>query len=328
MKPRMTRPLIRWALERHFLASVRHVDVRLPEADDHERWAIVASLREAFGAAVAPVMMMSPSRPLFGSMWALLRATLFGTHAARPELEFVAAAVSRWNSCPYCVDAHEARLSGRQTPKNLSSALTPTTGLCLEAPPASGAELLGTAFAFHIVNRMVSVLLPLTPFVGPAPFRDWASRHLDALLPESTVSSPRLHSDGVAPFEWARANRAVADAIAQLDQVMREVCADFVPAEVRAEVTAAAAEWNGQPRSFVSRRLDAQQPLPPMLRSSARLLLNIAISPTVVDEHMVHAARATFQTDEALVSGLAWAAWVAATRLATTWQVSAGLGPR
>jgi AhpD family alkylhydroperoxidase len=69
--------------------------------------AIYAQIEQDFGAIVAPFSLHSPDPQVLASNWAITRETLVVPGSVpRRAKEAVAAAVSKANECPFCVDVH------------------------------------------------------------------------------------------------------------------------------------------------------------------------------------------------------------------------------
>ncbi|GAA4206557.1 carboxymuconolactone decarboxylase family protein [Microbispora amethystogenes] len=136
-----------------------------------------------FGMIRMPLFLtLSPAPDVLAATWALLRESLLVGEAPRAAKEIVAAGVSLANECPFCVDAHtvllhatgEHRLAetiarGERPPDPEHARLFDwatgvtgggrTTRCPPPCPPEQAAEHIGTALAFHFINRMVSSLL-------------------------------------------------------------------------------------------------------------------------------------------------------------------------
>lgn len=144
---------------------------------------VYRQLGEDFGIERAATFVVLASAPeLLAPAWALMRESLIAGAGTRTDRELVAAGVSLANRCPFCVDAHTMLLHatgdhalaeslargeapsderharvldwGRATRTPGSPGLTP-----LPFPSAEVPAQLGTAFAFHFINRVVSALL-------------------------------------------------------------------------------------------------------------------------------------------------------------------------
>src|SRR6266540_3186645 len=59
---------------------------------------------------VPPLTLHSPVPHILAGLWSILRETLLAGQVDRGLKEAVAAAVSKTNACPYCVDVHTSML--------------------------------------------------------------------------------------------------------------------------------------------------------------------------------------------------------------------------
>lgn len=108
-----------------------------------------------FGMLAPPVALHSPAPALLAAAWELLRATLLvDGETTRAQREAVAAAVSRVNRCPYCVEVHDAGREQLGGPVDV---------------PVDHDELLAVRGTFEYLNRMVTVFLPESPLPRAAP---------------------------------------------------------------------------------------------------------------------------------------------------------------
>ncbi|WP_218671524.1 carboxymuconolactone decarboxylase family protein [Microbispora sp. GKU 823] len=140
---------------------------------------VYAQIARDFGMARMPLFLtLSPAPEVLAPTWAMLRESLLAGRAPRAAKEVVAAGVSLANKCPFCVDAHTVLLHATgehdlaetvargRTPSDPEHARlfawatgTATAGQAPPCPPGHAAEHIGTALAFHFINRMVSSLL-------------------------------------------------------------------------------------------------------------------------------------------------------------------------
>src|SRR5262245_37837449 len=135
-----------------------------------------------------PVTLHSAVPQLLAGVWSVVSEAYLSPPAGRIDREVVAAAVSRRNGCPFCVDVHTMTLHGasahdvaealvRGDDAGISdarlraiaewAAATRSPGAAiLSAPPFSSEhapQILGTAVAFHYINRVVNVFLDESP---------------------------------------------------------------------------------------------------------------------------------------------------------------------
>jgi AhpD family alkylhydroperoxidase len=59
---------------------------------------------------VPPLTLHSPVPKVMAGVWSILRETFWAGSVARALKEAVAAAVSKTNECPYCIDVHTSML--------------------------------------------------------------------------------------------------------------------------------------------------------------------------------------------------------------------------
>ena len=293
-----------------------------------------AQVERDFGLLAPPIALHAAAPGLLAAAWCILRETLLvsGT-TSRRERESVAAAVSATNTCPYCVDVHQAAvrgLGGRGgSPPPLPAVLPP--------------ELIGVAVSFHYLNRMVNVFLLDSPLAAvPAPLlggaRGAAARLLGRLagreavpgqslplLPGTAGAARRLPAD----LRWAAGLPHVAAAMTGAAAVIEDAGNRAVPPAVRSLVRdclddgpAALADLVGASGWLDSRLAE----LSPPDRAAGRLAMLVAFASYRVTDSAVAAVRAEGHDDEALLGLAAWAALTAARHrgdaLATAYEAA------
>ena len=332
----MRRMLLRLAV-RQSLGQVRYVDVVRPRAATGTVREVYRQAEREFGVLGPPVALHSGATGPLAASWLMLRETLLVTGiAGRAAKEAVAAGVSRANSCPYCVEVHDAAL--RALPPAAGSA-----GLAEWAehaagpdgppvPPMAAAavpELLGVALTFHYLNRMANIFLdesPLPPHV-PAFARGPAGTMLGAVLrsraqrPLPPGASLELLPSAALPADlsWAAGQPRIADALARAAAAVDEAAGhgaagQAVPATVRELVTAELAAWTGEPRGISrawTRPLVSRLPEPD--RPAGLLALLTAFASYQVDADVVGAVHHR-SDDRSLLSLTSWASLAAARR--------------
>ena len=197
----------------------------------------------------------SPVPEVLAGVWSILRETLLAGAVDRAQKEVVAAVVSKTNECPFCVDAHRLMLEatagsscgGRDYAWRLRSHPRPAAARDgslginqadshYERSPASaifarrGPAFIGTAIAFHYINRMVNVflgdtLLPVPPTLrGVAGTCGGATAGKWMVRPLQPGSSLRLVPRAELPDDlfWAAADPAVAGAFAGFAAVVEQ----------------------------------------------------------------------------------------------------------
>ncbi|MGW4830414.1 carboxymuconolactone decarboxylase family protein [Amycolatopsis japonica] len=269
-------------------------------------------LERDFGMLAPPVAVHSPSPPVLAASWVMLRESLVAAgETSRADREIVATLVSRGNSCPYCVEVHGMALEslGRS-----SEAAAIASGRSVADPRAgtlsAGArsELTAVAFAFHYLNRVVSVFLgpsPLPPAV-PDSARARAKAVLGRFLRPVTGAPPGESLDllpvGSRDFAWAAGNPVVEDAFSRASAAFAALP---VPSSVRDVVERELSTWDGAPPGLSRSWVDAYDD--PVVR----LALVVAKAPYQVDDALVAAAGLG---DRELVELVGWASFTAAAR--------------
>ncbi|SCL34370.1 alkylhydroperoxidase AhpD family core domain-containing protein [Micromonospora nigra] len=353
--------LIRRALRRPSQTHVRHLAPVAARTATGLVAAVYTQVEADFGMLAPPVALHAPAPEVLAAVWCMLRETTLADGVApRADKEAVATAVSRINTCPYCVDVHGAALRGLRPGTDATAlaegrladiaeprlralagwATAPAghpdggPGHAPPFPPAHTAELTGVAVTFHYINRMVNVFLrdsPLPPLTGRARSTAtgaaaWAMGRLArrALLPGR---SARLLPDAAVPADlaWAAGSPHVAGAMARATASIETAGRRVVPAPVRALVTELVA---GPPESTLDGRwVDvALARLPAADHAVGRLALLTAVASYRVTDAVVAAARTDGFGDRELVEATAWASLTAARRVGT--GATAGPAPR
>jgi AhpD family alkylhydroperoxidase len=304
-------------------------------------------------AIVPPITIHSAVPEILAGVWCMTREAFIVGRAGRARREMVAAAVSRTNECPYCVEVHSAMLHATRDhdlARRLSSdagaeeaaqaeplirwALStrdPHAPMLADPPfsPAEAPQILGTAAAFHFINRMVSIFLENSPVPGPmraAVLKPLMGRILGATLGKRMtgvdakpgLSLPLLPDAGLPPqFLWAAPDPAVAGAIARMASVIESQGAACLPEAARDAVRTRVAAWTGEDPGLGLQWLE--QTLAPLARekdrAAARLALLAALAAYRVDDATIASFRKHFPEDRQLVAAAAWGSFEAVKRL-------------
>ncbi|WBB80687.1 carboxymuconolactone decarboxylase family protein [Micromonospora sp. WMMD882] len=347
--------LLRTAVRRS-LVDVRHVTPVRPGAARGPLADLYRQVEQEFGVLAPPVVLHSPEPTALAACWAMLRESLVaGGRVDRAAKEAVAAAVSRSNTCPYCVEVHgsalralagaaeAAAVTGGRADEVTDPVVRDLTRWAGRAhlrdaaddrpfPPAHAPEIVGVVVTFHYINRMVNVFLtdsPLPAFAPPT-VRAWLLKLLRATV-RRTVAL--VHPPGAAAhrlpaaarpadLDWAQGDEPLADAFARAYAAIDRAGARALDAPVRAVVEAELDRWDGQPTGL-SRSWT--QPLVAVLpeadRPAARLALLAALASYQVDDTLIADVRAGGLDDADLVALVAWASLAAARRIgARAWQ--------
>ncbi|CAM5300802.1 hypothetical protein SALBM311S_09463 [Streptomyces alboniger] len=284
-------------------------------------------------------VVLSPAPEILASTWALMRESLIAGPGSRTGKELAALGVSLANRCPFCVDAHTMllhatgdhglaeRLARGERPENEEHARVLEWGRRTRVPGGLGPErypfprehapgYLGTALAFHFINRIVSALLTENLLPGNAQ-RFRAVRSLAGRTIARTVRRPARPGealvllDGVDPGEapaWA-GGTAVGLAYAALLRASM-TGAGLLDADDHDLVEQTLRDWDGtHPPLTLSGFPDRRE------RPGARLALLAALAPYRITDEDVAAWRRPEHTDDALVRLVAYGAFVAVDRL-------------
>ncbi|MET9497620.1 carboxymuconolactone decarboxylase family protein [Streptomyces sp. NPDC006552] len=311
-------------------------------------WAQTAS---DFGIARPPTLVVLTSAPeLLAPAWALLRESLIAGSGSRTDRELVAAGVSQANRCPFCVDAHAVLLhatgdhalgeavAAAAAPRDERAARLLAWGRAtrvpgapeLTPPPFAAADLashLGTALAFHFVNRIVSALCDENLLPAGAQrlraVRSLAGRSVSRVVRAAHApgaSLTLLDSPGPGP-RWA-AGTSVGPAYDAL-RAAAASGADLLDDTDLGLVLETVARWDG------SHPGPGPDGLPDRAeRPGARLALLAALAPYRITAADVAAWRVPPFTDRCLVRLIAYGAFAAVDRIESALPVPVPREPR
>ncbi|OKJ67338.1 carboxymuconolactone decarboxylase family protein [Streptomyces sp. CB02460] len=317
------------AMLRHACTQIRYVTaVRQSEARG-DIAAVYAQAVEDFGVLAPPLALHSPSPAALAAAWTMLREGLLVDGATdRAARERVAAAVSRANACPYCVDVHRATYETLDGAADEDPELTAWARAAADPgagtppwpaswPPDRRAEFLAVAVVFHYLNRMVTLFLAESPMPAavPGPVRGPMMRTVARAMRPAGAASPApgrslpLLPAAPAPegFSWAEDAPAAADAFGRA-AAATDAAVHWLPEPVRALVNGRLDTGDhprGPSRAWFS---DAVAGLPAADRPAAALALLVAYAPYQVTDQDVAAFRARHPGDRALVELTSWAA--------------------
>ena len=327
----------------------------LPGEPDPLVAATRAAMRREFGPVAEPLDLHAPAPAILAAAWATLRETVLVGEVPRRVKETVAAAVSRLNRCPYCVDAHASLLhatgaraaawdlwrGGREIAdvRTADARLQPFAAWAaasrspgapiLRRPPfgpGEAPELIGTAACFHYVNRMVSIFLGESPFPTRSRLLHWpifllSSRmfiqYVQCRLRPGEALRALPPAELPEDFAWARPSPTIAAAFAGFRVAVEDGARDVLPEPAARAVRERLAAWRGEDPPLAGAWLaEAMDPLAPGERPAARLALLAALAPYRVDAAEIGRFREAWPDDRSLVAVAAWGSFAAARRIA------------
>ncbi|KAB8183654.1 carboxymuconolactone decarboxylase family protein [Microbispora catharanthi] len=312
---------------------------------------VYAQIASDFGMARMPLFLtLSPAPEVLAPTWAMLRESLLAGQAPRAAKEVVATGVSLANKCPFCVDAHTVLLHATgehelaetvargEKPSDPEHARlfawatgTATSGQAPPCPPGHAAELIGTALAFHFINRMVSSLL--TDDLLPAGLqRSRLVRGLGGRALARTVrrrlpqgeALPLLRGLPSGPVPAWAAGTPAGTAFAALLAAAGEGV-HLLGDTAREAVVEAVADWDGEHPALSGWPSGPLADVAPAQRPAARLALLAALAPYRVTDADVAAWREAGggRSDADLVRLLAFGAITAVRRIEAALAVPA-----
>src|SRR6266511_3915587 len=176
---------------------------------------LTADIYRQMQADFLPVPLLtlhSPVPEVMAGVWSILRETLLAGNVDRSRKAVVAATVSKTNACPFCVDAHTSMLHATANHDAASAILrgdydrihdpqlhalvqwvlakgTSNANGVLPPPfsPHDAPEIIGTAIAFHYINRMVNLFLGDTLLPLPSALKGLTGRLLGAMAGKKMV---------------------------------------------------------------------------------------------------------------------------------------------
>jgi AhpD family alkylhydroperoxidase len=337
--------------------GVRFIEPVLPRRAEGLVREVYGQVRRDFGLLRAPVigrspfLVFSPAPRLLAAVWSALYETMLVGQVPRADKELIATAISDLNTCPFCVDAHSAlaRSAGadalphpifeasldaisdsrhRALARWALATRSPASPLLADPPFVAdeAPEIIGTAIAFHFINRMVSVFLGDEPILPAGRTRGLAER-LVGVYTGRALRHPRkpgrtlgLLGRTAAPlvtdFQWAARRAHIAAAVAQMDDTIARAADSVLPRQVRKLVSTTIEDWDGSSpglsRAWTESHLEQ---LDEQYHPLARLCLLVALAPYQVDEQDITAFRSLRPDDEQLVIACSWSAFVTAKRI-------------
>ncbi|MGW1744363.1 carboxymuconolactone decarboxylase family protein [Streptomyces sp. NPDC002092] len=306
---------------------------------------VYEQLARDFGIDRAATFVVLSSAPeILAPTWALMRESLIAGAGSRTGKELAAYGVSRANKCPFCVDAHTVllhatgdhalaeRLARGELPEREEHARVLAWGQHTRVPGAGlmpypfphehAPAYIGTALAFHFINRIVSALLTEQLLPGNAqrlrPVRSLAGRSLARTVRRTAVPGAALALlDDPAPGPAWAAGTTVGPAYAALRSATA-AGAGLLDAEEQALVREALWDWDGShpPLGWAGLPDRRQHP-------GARLALLAALAPYRITGEDVTAWRRPERTDHCLVHLVSYGAFAAVDRMESSFSLHA-----
>lgn len=346
--------------ERSWMSSIKYVTPVDPAGAALQQAAVIDEIRRDFGAAVPPLMVQSAVPDLFEALAGLIHATLVSGRVPRFHKEAVSAAVSRTNQCPYCVDVHTLALDAVDRP-DLATAIQEGAhdrirdpymrGLVrwaastrqpdseiLKAPPfrmEDAPEIIGTAVAFHYINRVVNVFLPDSPLpvnrrlpgfgrLGRRVAKFMIGEAVRARQPiKGTYGGPDFGLP--ADLSWADGDEAVGRAVGSFAAAAEAAGRRSLPPAARQVVLSRVEAWRGEDPGLGAAWVEVPHTgLDEPDAAAARLCLLVACASYRVDEQEVARFRVHYPGDHALIDAVAWASLAAARRIGSWLSAASG----
>jgi AhpD family alkylhydroperoxidase len=313
---------------------------------------VYMQIKEDFGKIAEPFLMHSPIPELLAGAWMVCRETELVGQVPREIKEAVAAAISKTNQCPYCVDAHTIMLTAsgeKKTAQAISNEqynsipdgkmrlivewaleTTTPTSPTLRSPPflkQEAPEIIGTAVFYHYMNRMAKVLLSDTPLPSNQSWlksflKQMASRMFSRAInrPKNTGESLQFLPKADLPndLRWAKPAPNIAAAYASFAAAIEKVGDYVLPPAVRAYIQEEVDVWHGKTSELsLAWSEDEISKLDAATQAAADLALLTAIAPHEIDKNAVLTFKKYFPQDDKLVGTLAWASFTAARKIST-----------
>jgi len=306
--------------------SIRHVRPVRPSAARGLVATVYQQIEREYGFLAPPITLHSPSPEVMAASWLMMRETLLASgRADRVIKESIASAVSEANTCPYCVEVHDATRQSIDGTYDADAVRAWVHGGRPPFPAGQLEECVGVAVTFEYVNRMNNVFLPESPIPAGVPgvARNQARRTVGRVAASAKQTIEPGGSLGLLPdaqlpedFSWSAGHATIAGAFARASAVIESAGARSLPRHVRelvhARLSGDAADI-GLSRSWVDH---AVAELPAGDRPVAKLALLTALASYQVDADVVESARRACADDAALIELTAWSSLTAARRTA------------
>jgi AhpD family alkylhydroperoxidase len=287
-----------------------------------------------------PITVHLPNPDLMAGVWSMARECLAAGRGRRAMGEVVAAAVSRLNACPYCLDMHSSMLhsfgsrggtEAHAITNWAAATLTPGAQVLARPPfaPDDAPHMIGAALCFHYLNRMVNVFLDPSPFwvSGDGRMKDFVTRlagnFLRPRLANQIVEPGKFLNDAAETslpdeFAWAVSNPQIAGGFLRFISAAEQAGLESVDPHVREWVVEHVEGWRGEARGPGRTWVEnAVASLDDRQRPAGRLALVTALTSWQVDERLVADFRSGQSSDRDLINLTSWASYIAVRRIAS-----------
>ncbi len=302
---------------------------------------------------VPPLTLFSPSPEVLGGVWSIWRESQIAIGLVpRSHTEAIAAAVSKINVCPYCVDAHSGMLFAssdheivKAIRENNSEVISskdkrdivewsfsnrlPENQLIFNTSfnKAEAPEIIGTAVVYHLINRMVTIFLNDSPLPVPSTWsklKGVVIRIFGATIGKSTVSRRPVSGDSLVfvpkaelpdDLAWSLPNKNIATAFAGLTRIIENSVQGIIPDNVQQLVRKHVNAWQGEDMGLG--RIWVEKILLNIKddKALARICLLTALAPHQVDNNVINEFRDIYSNDKELIIVTTWASYLAARRI-------------
>ena len=213
--------------------------------------AIYKQIKRDFGILAEPFTLHSAIPDLLATVWAVTREIcLINKNVPRPYIETISTAISYNNSCKYCIDAHTIMLLTLKN-KSVSEAIktgnleqikdTKLQQICrwvlanndfntniIKCPPFTldeAPEIVGTAFVFNYINRVVEIFLKKSP-VSEKQFGKSLLLKIATFIFSKSVKTKKKAGESLQfinqevtddpDFKWAKPNKIILKTLSAL----------------------------------------------------------------------------------------------------------------
>lgn len=294
---------------------------------------VYAQMRRDF-MVVGPFVLHSEVPELLAAAWSLVRETLFVGNVDRGSKETIAWAVSKANRCPFCVDAHFAAVMASDSTEDEKLAIWAYSTADARAPTLGNPpftilkpEYIGTAVAFHYLNRMVSVFLDkkmmpvpdlldgMTGAMAKIMMGGMINKSKHLKIGDSLELLPDADDSLAWKPDWAKSNPHISDTLAGWSSIIETVVRYHFEDQFIDTTSDQIENWMGGSTpagdQAYTKALDAFNPpdIP-----CAEVALSTVYAPNRVTDTLLENALQVVGSRQALLALVAWAAQRAARR--------------